>query len=209
MRKPKGLRSNGNLASHLAGHGHAQHSRQRLAVLSGVSQMKNNFDKCLAMLLHHEGGFVNHPKDPGGMTNLGVTRAVYEDWVDAPVSEQDMRDLTPEDVGPIYKKKYWDRVKADNLPEGLDWSCFDWCVNSGSKRPAKALQRIIAAKADGSIGPATLTLVADHDPVELIEKMFDVRQSFYEGLSTFDTFGRGWTRRNKETLEQSLTMAGE
>ena len=143
------------------------------------------------------------------MTNLGVTRAVYEDWVDAPVSEQDMRDLTPEDVGPIYKKKYWDRVKADNLPEGLDWSCFDWCVNSGSKRPAKALQRIIAAKADGSIGPATLTLVADHDPVELIEKMFDVRQSFYEGLSTFDTFGRGWTRRNKETLEQSLTMAGE
>ena len=171
--------------------------------------MKNNFDKCLAMLLAHEGGFVNHPKDPGGMTNLGVTRAVYEDWVDGPVSEQDMRDLKPEDVGPIYKKKYWDRVKADNLPEGLDWSCFDWCVNSGSKRPAKALQRIIGATADGSIGPATLTLVADHDPVELIEKMFDSRQSFYEGLTTFDTFGRGWTRRNKETLEQSLTMAGE
>ena len=173
--------------------------------------MKNNFDKCLAMLLAHEGGFVNHPKDPGGMTNLGVTRAVYEDWVDGPVSEQDMRDLTPEDVGPIYKKKYWDRMHCDNsvLSSGLDWTCFYWCVNSGKSRPSKALQRIIGATADGSIGPATLTLVADHDPVELIEKMFDARQSFYEGLTTFDTFGRGWTRRNKETLEQSLTMAGE
>ena len=173
--------------------------------------MKNNFDKCLAMLLKHEGGFVNHPKDPGGMTNLGVTRAVYEDWVDAPVSEQNMRDLTPEDVGPIYKKKYWDRMHCDNslLSSGLDWTCFDWCVNSGKSRASKALQRIIGATADGAIGPKTLQLVADHDPVELIEKMFDARQSFYEGLTTFDTFGRGWTRRNKETLEQSLKMAGE
>jgi len=120
-----------------------------------------------------------------------------------------MRDLTPEDVAPIYKKKYWNRVQSDYLSDGLDWTCFDWCVNSGSKRPAKALQRIIGAKADGAIGPKTLQLVADCDPVELIEKMFDARQSFYEGLTTFDTFGRGWTRRNKETLEQSLEMAGE
>ena len=110
--------------------------------------MKENFNKCLTMLLHHEGGFVNHPKDPGGMTNLGVTKAVYDKWVGANSSEQEMRDLTPEDVAPIYKKNYWDRVKGDDLPSGVDWACFDWAVNSGSGRPAKALQRCVGATPD-------------------------------------------------------------
>ena len=84
--------------------------------------MKENFDNCLIMLLKHEGGFVNHPKDPGGMTNLGVTKAVYDKWVGRTSTEQDMRNLTPEDVAPIYKKNYWDRVKGDDLPSGVDWA---------------------------------------------------------------------------------------
>ena len=180
--------------------------------------MKNNFDKCLKMLLHHEGGFTDDVRDLGnngdghgnrGSTNLGVTAKVWAEWTKKPAPIEVMKALTADDIGVMYRKKYWDRVQSDYLSDGLDWTCFDWCVNSGKSRPSKALQRIIGATADGSIGPATLTLVADHDPVELIEKMFDLRQSFYEGLSTFDTFGRGWTRRNKETLEQSLKMAGE
>ena len=169
--------------------------------------MKNNFDKCLAKLLSHEGGYVNHPKDPGGMTNLGVTKRVYDDWIGRESTEQEMRDLTPTDVGPIYKKNYWDRVKGDNLPSGVDWCAFDWAVNSGSGRPAKAIQRAVGAAADGAIGPMTLKAVADKDPKEIIEYVFQVRQSFYESLKTFETFGRGWTRRNKETLDQALQMA--
>ena len=169
--------------------------------------MKQNFDKCLAKLLSHEGGYVNHPKDPGGMTNLGVTKRVYDDWIGRESTEQEMRDLTPTDVGPIYKKNYWDRVKGDDLPSGVDWCAFDWAVNSGSGRPAKAIQRAVGAAADGAIGPMTLKAVADKDPKEIIEYVFQVRQSFYESLKTFETFGKGWTRRNKETLDQALQMA--
>jgi len=168
--------------------------------------MKNNFDHCLEMLLHHEGGFVNHPRDPGGMTNLGVTLRVYEKWVGKKVSEQEMRDLTVEQVAPIYKHNYWDKCKCDDLPSGLDWSIFDWAVNSGPGRSAKALQGIIGATQDGGIGPKTLQLVAEHNPKEMIEKMHDKRQGFYEGLKTFDTFGKGWSRRNLETREKALEL---
>lgn len=168
--------------------------------------MKENFNKCLTMLLHHEGGFVNHPKDPGGMTNLGVTKAVYDKWIGREATEQEMRDLTPEDVAPIYKKNYWDRVKGDDLPSGVDWACFDWAVNSGSGRPAKALQRCVGATPDGAIGPMTLRAVAENESKKLVEGVYTQRQKFYEDLKTFETFGRGWTRRNKETLDSALEM---
>jgi len=168
--------------------------------------MKENFDKCLEMLLSHEGGFVNHPEDPGGITNLGVTKKVYDEWTGRESTEQEMRDLTPEDVAPIYKKNYWDRVKGDSLPSGLDWACFDWAVNSGSGRPAKAVQRAVGATQDGAIGPQTLGLIMEKDPEEIINYVYGVRQDFYKGLKTFETFGRGWTRRNKETLHQALEM---
>lgn len=168
--------------------------------------MKENFDKCLEMLLHHEGGFVNHPDDPGGMTNLGVTKAVYDDFIGRESTEDEMRALTPADVAPIYKKKYWDKIRGDDLPSGLDWSVFDWAVNSGTGRSAKALQKIIGAKADGAIGPKTLAKVEEHDPEDVVRLMYEVRQEFYEGLRTFATFGRGWSRRNTETLAQSLEL---
>ena len=168
--------------------------------------MNKNYDHCLEMLLEHEGGFVNHPDDPGGITNLGVTKRVYEEWVEREVSEQEMRDLTKEDVAPIYKSNYWDRCKCNSLDSGLDFAVFDWAVNSGSGRAAKALQTIVGADADGAIGPATLALVSNNSAENLIEKMYHARQEFYEGLSTFDTFGRGWSRRNKETLEAALEM---
>ncbi len=168
--------------------------------------MKKNFDKCLEMLLHHEGGFVNHPQDPGGMTNLGVTKAVYDKWIGREATKSEMMDLKPDDVAPIYKKNYWDKVKGDDLPSGVDWCAFDWAVNSGSGRPAKAMQRAVGATADGAIGPMTLQAVMNKDPQMIIESVFSQRQKFYESLRTFETFGRGWTRRNKETLDQALSM---
>lgn len=168
--------------------------------------MQNNFEKCLEMLLHHEGGYVNDSRDSGGMTNLGVTKRVYDKWIDRESTEEEMRNLTPEDVAPIYKKNYWDRVKGDSLPSGLDWACFDWAVNSGSGRPAKAVQRAVGAEPDGAIGPQTLGLIMEKDPEFIIDYVYIVRKAFYEGLDDYKHFGRGWSRRNKETLKQALSM---
>jgi lysozyme family protein len=164
--------------------------------------MKDNFDECLKMLLHHEGGYVNHPKDPGGETNLGVTKRVYEKWG----GTKDMKDLTVEDVAPIYKKNYWNRCKCDDLESGVDWVVFDWAVNSGTGRSAKAIQKICGASQDGAIGPKTLALIKSQDTEYVIEEFGKIRQNFYESLKTFDTFGKGWTRRNKETTEKAIKM---
>ena len=169
-----------------------------------------NYENCLAMILHHEGGYVNHPKDPGGMTNLGVTKRVYEDWVGYSVSEHTMQNLTEEDVAPIYKKNYWDRIKADELPSGLDLCVFDFGVNAGTGRAAKYLQNLIGTVADGGIGPNTLKALSkyvDSEGVESAIKNYQAeRQSYYEKLKTFETFGRGWTRRVEETTESALKM---
>jgi len=166
-----------------------------------------NFKKCLEIILHHEGGYVNHPKDPGGETNLGVTKRVYEDFG----GTKDMKDLTVEDVEPIYKKNYWDRVKGDQLPEGLDLCVFDFGINAGTGRAAKYLQQMIGTTPDGGIGPMTLAkldeFIEEHGLTETVRLYQDERQSYYEQLSTFDTFGKGWTRRVQETTEFALEMA--
>ena len=98
--------------------------------------MKENWEDCLSHILKSEGGYVNHPQDPGGETNLGVTRRVWQDWVKREVADGEMRTLTPEMVSPLYKARYWDAVKGDDLPSGLDLCVFDcllrgfvlWCV---------------------------------------------------------------------------------
>ena len=167
---------------------------------------KKNFDKCFDMLLKHEGGFVNHPEDPGGATNLGVTKRVMQQFLGRAVSMGEMKALTPEDVKPVYKGLYANKVRFDDLPSGLDWAVLDWAVNSGTGRAAKALQKLVWAKQDGAIGPKTLQAIINHDPAELIDKLHDTRQKFYENLSHFKTFGRGWTRRNQETKEQAQKM---
>jgi len=162
----------------------------------------------MARLLAHEGGYVWHAEDPGGETNLGVTRAVYEQYAGRQVMDGEMEGLTHDDVYPIYKENYWDRVRGDDLPSGVDWAVFDWGVNSGTSRAAKALQRIIGVEQDGGIGPMTLQAVASIEPVDIVDQMHYMREGFYRSLSTFDTFGRGWLRRNDETKEQALGLIG-
>ena len=165
-----------------------------------------NYQACLDMILHHEGGYVNHPKDPGGETNLGVTKRVYEEWG----GTKDMKDLEVEDVAPIYRKNYWDRIKADDLPSGLDLCVFDFGVNAGTGRAAKYLQSMIGTVADGGIGPNTLKkldeYLEENSVEDTIKNYQSERQSYYESLSTFETFGRGWTRRVEETTESALEM---
>jgi len=117
-----------------------------------------------------------------------------------------MEGLTHDDVYPIYRENYWNRVRGDDLPSGVDWSVFDWGVNSGTSRAAKALQRIAGVEQDGGIGPMTLQAVLEVEPAEIVEQMHHMRDGFYRSLSTFDTFGRGWIRRNDETKEQALNL---
>ena len=120
-----------------------------------------------------------------------------------------MKDLTVEDVAPIYKKNYWDRCKCDDLESGVDWVVFDGAVNSGTGRSAKAIQKICGAAQDGAIGPKTLALISKQNTEYVIEEFGKIRQDFYESLKTFDTFGKGWTRRNKETTAKALEMIEE
>lgn len=172
---------------------------------------KGNFDACLREVLKHEGGYVNHPKDPGGMTNLGVTKRVYEEWVGHPVSEAIMRGLSFQHVRTLYKVKYWDAVKGDDLPPGVDMCTFDFAVNAGPKRAVRYLQLMTGAIGDGVIGPNTLAqlqqYVRTHNLPHAVNRYQDLREAYYRKLKTFPTFGRGWLRRVEEVRAAALKMA--
>ena len=170
--------------------------------------MNTNFDACLAHLLKHEGGFSAHSQDPGGVTNLGVTQAVWEDWIDRTVSEENMKALTPAKVAPLYREMYWDRVKGDKLPSGVDYCVFDAAVNSGVSRAAKWLQTTVGAVADGAIGEQTLKQVLLTNPQMLIDKYSSNRLAFLQRLATWPTFGKGWERRVEEVRATALKMCG-
>lgn len=169
--------------------------------------MKENWDACFEMVLKHEGNFVNHPKDPGGMTNLGVTKNSWERYLGREVSEADMRALTPEVVKPFYKSMYWDKIKGDELPSGIDYAAYDLAVNSGVGRAAKYLQEIAGVTADGVIGPKSLEAIKSCDAKETVDAICDMRMDFLKGLSTFGTFGNGWTDRVGKVKFKAISMA--
>jgi lysozyme family protein len=170
--------------------------------------MQNNFQNALQHVLKHEGGFANHPSDPGGMTNLGVTKAAWEQYIRRKASEADMRALTPEVVEPFYKKRYWDVCRCDELQSGLDYLIFDIAVNSGSGRAAKFLQSELGVFVDGVIGNGTMAAyqLRHGDTIQLINNIADQRQAFWESLKTYPVFGKGWTRRGNEVREAALAM---
>ena len=169
--------------------------------------MKENWDACFAMVLKHEGGFVNHPKDPGGMTNLGVTRTNWELYLDHDVTEADMRALTPEMVKPFYKKNYWDRIRGDELPSGVDYAAYDLAVNSGTGRAAKYLQQIAGVTADGVIGPRSMEAIKKCDTEDVVDEICNMRMTFLKNLGTFETFGKGWTIRVNDVKAKATEMA--
>lgn len=168
--------------------------------------MKQNFDAALKAVLVHEGGFVNNPKDPGGMTNLGCTKAVWEEHCGHPVDEKAMRALTPADVGPLYKRKYWDKVQGDELPSGVDYVVFDAAINSGAGRAAKWLQACVGVEVDGGLGPKSLAAVRAFDSKQLVSDYSKRRLSFMMDLPTWSTFGKGWLKRVNEVEAFGLTL---
>lgn len=168
----------------------------------------SRFEECLARVLKHEGGYVNDPLDSGGRTNLGVTQRVWEEFVGHPVSEADMRALTPPKVAPMYKIKYWNPSYCAVLPKGLDYVVFDFAVNAGTGRSVKTLQSAIGCVADGVIGPKTMAAINGANPKDLIAKFSDARADFYQGIVARKPdqarFIKGWLNRVEDARKLAL-----
>ncbi len=178
--------------------------------------MVENFELALEKVLKYEGGFSNHKADRGGATNLGITLATLCDFDaqydygdldgDGDVDIDDIRLLdTPEEAAPIYKAYYWDKMKLDDFPAGVDFLMFDFGVNSGPKNATRILQRAInryaknGIEVDGALGPNTLQRVYGLDSGLLVEAMLKERDIFYRKLvaqnPSQEVFLRGWMNR--------------
>lgn len=184
--------------------------------MSDLVIYSENFRISVAETLAHEGGYVNHKADPGGMTNLGITRKTWAKWTNRPekaVTEEEMRRLTVDDALRVYYAWYWQAVRADDLPGGVDFLCFDIAVNSGPGRSVRMLQKAvnqlgrIKLDIDGRIGPKTVAAANAVNVFDLINEMGDTRLWFYQDLATFRSFGKGWMRRLISTTSFATAMA--
>lgn len=174
--------------------------------------MESNFQRALPLLLKHEGGFVNHPDDPGGATNKGITIATYRQYINRNGTVADLKRITDAQVGIVYKRQYWDKVSGDSLPSGVDYAVADFAINSGPSRAAKYLQGVVGVAQDGKIGPVTLAAVKKRDPAHVIRRLCADRLEFMKRIRNgrlWETFGRGWQRRVDEVEAVSLRWAGE
>lgn len=161
--------------------------------------MRDNFNACLSEVLRHEGGYVDNPADPGGETNMGISKRSYPN--------EDIKGMTRQRAAQIYRRDYWNAVRGDDLPAGLDLVAFDGAVNSGVSRGAKWVQQAVGAQADGKIGPATLLRISNVPVVEAVNDACDERMRFLRSLKTWVTFGRGWQRRVDDVRATALKMA--
>ncbi len=165
------------------------------------------YDQALARLLAHEGGYTNHPADPGGPTNFGITIHDYRRYVKSGASAADVKAMTVEEAKSIYRTKYWDAQRCDELPAGVDYTVFDYGVNSGIGRSKKVLQRVVGVKADGVLGPETMRAVEAREPRAIIVGICDERLRFLKRLRTWPVFGKGWGRRVAQVKTVALAMA--
>jgi len=166
---------------------------------------KGNFPACLDVTLAHEGGWADHPKDPGGATMKGVTIGTFRRYYPN-ATKDDLRAISDADLRMIYRDGYWTPVKGDDLPIGVDLAVFDYGVNAGPGRSIRHLQRVVGATSDGKIGPKTLAAVKDAAPLDVIKGVCAARLSFKQGLKTWGVFGRGWSRRVAEVEAKAASM---
>lgn len=173
--------------------------------------MKANLATCLDMIGLSEAGFSNHPDDPGGPTNHGITQRTLEAWRKHPVSIDDVKALTADEARDILASQYATPIRFDDLPSGLDYAILDCCVNSGPNRAARLLQQTLGmpdAAVDGIIGAHTLAEINEFpDTVELVEAYCEARLDFMKSLTTWGTFGNGWTARVKRVQLDAVAMA--
>lgn len=167
--------------------------------------MNANFRRALAHVLAFEGGYVDHPLDPGGATNLGITRRTLARFRGRPVTKAEVRALDKGEAAEIYHRFYWETCHCPVLPPGLDLAMFDCGVNQGVGRATRILQRAVRVRVDGKIGPRTLAAVRLRKPETLLQE-FMARRMWRYGLLTrlFPTFGLGWSRRLMATHTEAL-----
>lgn len=167
--------------------------------------MQSNYKTCLATILKYEGGYVNNPRDPGGATNKGVTQKVYDSWRKKQgLSTQPVKNISQSEVESIYKNNYWDVIKGDDLPSGLDLAVFDYAVNSGPGRATKQLQKILGVPQTGVMNAATVD-AARKNP-NAWAALCAERLAFMKGLDTWSTFGRGWEARVNDVRKKSAAL---
>ena len=169
--------------------------------------MKSNFPKSLEHVLIHEGGYVDHPSDPGGPTNKGITLRVFQRTYGKDYTREDLKAITDEQVSHIYFTEYWRACRCDDLPDGIDYVVFDQAVNSGPGRSARWLQATADVTVDGRIGPQSVAATKSEEADRLIDGMCDCRLDFMKGLSTWADFGRGWQARVDGVRDFGLRLA--
>ena len=158
----------------------------------------------------HEGGFCNHPKDPGGCTNKGVTLGTYQQFFGKNKTVEDLKKITDEEWNHIFKTGFWDKVKADEIQDqSVANIIVDWAYNSGAGRAIKEIQKVLEIPVDGVFGPKTLEAINSREPKELFSKLHTARENYYRGLKNFPTFGRGWLNRLNSIKYGSLSHGGK
>ncbi len=160
---------------------------------------KSTYEEALRRLLAHEGGYTNHPSDPGGPTNFGITIVDYRKYVKPGATAADVKAMKLSEAKAIYRAKYWDSQRCDELPAGVDYAIFDYGVNSGIGRSGKVLRRLTGLPDNTSVvNDAVLAAVARRDPAALANAICDERLRFLKSLKTWPVFGKGWGRRVAE-----------
>lgn len=165
------------------------------------------YAQAISRLLASEGGYVNHPSDPGGPTNFGITIADYRRYMRPDATAADVRVMNVEEAKAIYREKYWRAMRCDELPAGVDYCVFDYAVNSGTGRVPKVLQRVLGIGVTGRMDDATLAAVRKRETRALVQAICDERLRFLQGLKTWPVFGKGWSRRVGEVRVASLALA--
>jgi lysozyme family protein len=166
-----------------------------------------SYPEAIRRLLASEGGYVNHPSDPGGPTNFGITLADYRRYVKPDAGAADVRAMSVDEAKAIYRAKYWGAMRCDALPTGVDYCVFDYAVNSGTGRAPKVLQRVLRQTVSGRMDDATVAAANARDARELVQAICDERMRFLKALRTWPVFGKGWSRRVAEVRAASLAMA--
>lgn len=157
----------------------------------GFFFVSKTFQTALKRVLQHEGGYVNHPSDPGGETNYGITKSVARQYG----YKGSMKDIPMDIVEKIYKNQYWDAMSCDSFPFSVGFQLFDAAVNHGLLNARKLLQRAVGVKDDGIVGSLTLAAVRKQPQFALISLFNSKRIEFYTKISTFNAFGKGWMAR--------------